>query len=112
VSYSFAVLLGTLAILSMGFVIASFVPTARFAQLIGSAILYPMVALSGLFVPLASLPKPWAMIGGVLPITHAVALIHGAWAGAGWSEQWPHVGALVATIAVCVVISDRVFRWE
>ena len=112
VDYSLAVLLSTLAILSMGFVIASIVPTARFAQPIGSAILYPMVAVSGLFVPLSALPGPWATVGRVLPFSHAVALMHGAWVGAGWLEQWPHVGALLAAIAVCLVISDRVFRWE
>src|SRR5258705_5746962 len=49
-SYLLAVLLSTLAILSLGFVIASIVPTARFAQPIGSAFLYPMIAVSGLFV--------------------------------------------------------------
>jgi hypothetical protein len=41
-----------------------------------------------------------------------VALIRGAWVGANWLEQLPHVGALVATIVICLVISDRVFRWE
>lgn len=110
--YALAVLLSTLTILSMGFVIASIVPTARFAQPIGSAILYPMIALSGLFAPLSAMPRPWAMIGNVLPFTHAVALLRGAWVGAGWLEQGPHVGALAATIAICLVISDRVFRWE
>ena len=39
------------SIVSMGFLIASIVPTARFAQPIGALILYPMLGLSGLFVP-------------------------------------------------------------
>jgi hypothetical protein len=71
-----------------------------------------MIAVSGLFVPLAAMPGPWAMLGRTLPITHAVALLRGASVGASWHEQLPHVGALVATIAICLVISDRVFRWE
>jgi tetratricopeptide (TPR) repeat protein len=45
-------LLSTWSILSIGFLIASIVPTARFAQPIGAAILYPMLALCGLFAPL------------------------------------------------------------
>lgn len=110
--YALAVLLSTLAILSMGFVIASIVPTARFAQPIGSAILYPMLAVSGLFVPLAAMPRAWALLGSMLPVTHAVALLRGALLGASGLSLLPHVGALVATIAVCLVISDRVFRWE
>ena len=51
-----ALLLSTLGILSIGFLIASLVPTARFAQPVGTLILYPMIGLSGLFVPVASLP--------------------------------------------------------
>ena len=42
-----ALLIGTLSILSMGFIIASIVPTARFAQPIGAIIFYPMVGAFG-----------------------------------------------------------------
>lgn len=38
------------------FVIASIVPTARFAQPVGSVVLYPMLIFSGLFFPLDLLP--------------------------------------------------------
>ena len=50
-SFTIALLISTWSILSIGFLIASIVPTARFAQPIGAVILYPMIALSGLFVP-------------------------------------------------------------
>ena len=50
IGFTIALLFSTWSILSIGFVIASIVPTARFAQPIGGVILYPMVALSGLFV--------------------------------------------------------------
>ena len=53
VSFTAALLLSTISILSIGFLLASVVPTARFAQPIGSALFYPMLALSGLFVPIA-----------------------------------------------------------
>src|SRR5262245_57703327 len=51
ISFALALLVSTLSILSIGFVIASLVPTARFAQPIGAAIMYAMVGFSGLFVP-------------------------------------------------------------
>ena len=54
--FALAVLVSTLAILSMGFVIASLVPTARFAQPIGAVVFYPMLAVSGLFAPVEALP--------------------------------------------------------
>src|SRR6185503_482831 len=56
-SFTLAVLLSTLGILSLGFVIASLVPTARFAQPIGAVVLYPMLAVSGLFFPVDKLPR-------------------------------------------------------
>ena len=47
VSFTAALLLSTLSILSLGFVIASLVPTSRFARPIVAAFIYPMVVLSG-----------------------------------------------------------------
>ena len=48
-SFTIALLISTWSILSIGFLIASIVPTARFAQPIGAVILYPMNAVSGLY---------------------------------------------------------------
>jgi len=110
--FALAVVVTTVAILCMGFVVASIVGTARFAQLIGSAIFYPMLAVSGMFVPLASLPRPWALLGGMLPMSHAVALLRGAWVGASWLVLLPHLAALALTIAICLGLTTRVFRWE
>ena len=112
VSFGAAVLLGTLSILSLGFVIASIVPTARFAQPIGAAVLYPMVALSGLFFPVEKLPGYLRVIANLLPTTHAVTLMQGVWDGSGWSAHLGDVAALVVIAAVCVAVSTRVFRWE
>jgi len=110
--FTLAVIVTTVAILTMGFVVASMVGTARFAQLIGSLVFYPMLAVSGMFVPLASLPPPWAQLGAVLPLTHAVALLRGAWAGESWPVMAPHLGVLALTIAICLALTSRVFRWE
>jgi ABC-2 type transport system permease protein len=56
--FTAALLISTWSILSIGFLIASIVPTARFAQPIGAAILYPMIGVCGLFVPVQFLPPP------------------------------------------------------
>ncbi|MDH3403613.1 MAG: ABC transporter permease [Acidobacteriota bacterium] len=110
--FAAALLLGTLSILALGFVIASLVPTARFAQPIGSALLYPMLAISGLFLPVENLPPLWRGVANALPVTHAVALLEGIWTGGAWSAQWLHVGALALNFALCTWIASRVFRWE
>jgi ABC-2 type transport system permease protein len=111
-SFTLALLLSTLSILSVGFIIASIVPTARFAQPIGSAILWPMFVVSGLFFPLEVLPTGWRIGFGVLPTTHAVTLMQGIWDGAGWGAHWTNVTALALVFVVCCAVSTRVFRWE
>ena len=111
-SFTAALLLSTLSILSLGFVLASLVPTARFAQPLGAAILYPMVAVSGLFFPVARLPAAMRMLANLLPTTHAVALMQGVWDGAGWIAHWGDAAALIVSFAVCTAIAAKVFRWE
>jgi ABC-2 type transport system permease protein len=111
-SAAVALLISTWSVLSLGFVIASLVPTARFAQPIGAAIFYPMVALSGLFVPLASMPPGVRTVARLLPLTYAVSLLKGIWQGESWSAHIGDVAALVVVFAVCVAVSSKVFRWE
>jgi ABC-2 type transport system permease protein len=111
-SFTVALLISTWSILSIGFVIASIVPTARFAQPIGAVILYPMIGVSGLFVPIEMLPPLLHGVARVLPLTYSVSLLQGIWKGDGW---WAHVGdvvALVVVFVVCTALSAKVFRWE
>lgn len=111
-SFTIALLISTWSILSIGFVIASIVPTARFAQPIGAIILYPMLALSGLFVPLALFPPSLQLLGRLLPLTYAVSLLQGIWNGDAWSMHVGDIAALVLVFAVCTALSSKVFRWE
>jgi ABC-2 type transport system permease protein len=112
VSFALALLFCTLSIVSMGFVIASIVPTARFAQPVGALIVYPMLGLSGLFVPLAALPPVARAIAHALPLTYAVSLLRGIWRGDGWSAHLGEAGALILVFVVCTALSAKVFRWQ
>src|SRR5438067_13538782 len=111
-SFTAAVLLGTFSILSLGFVLASLVPTARFAQPISAFVLYPMLAVSGLFFPVAVLPRALRTLALAFPTTHAVALLQGVWDGSGWSAHWLNVAALLVLFVAYTTFSTRVFRWE
>jgi ABC-2 type transport system permease protein len=108
VSFVVALVISTWSILSIGFLIASIVPTARFAQPIGAVILYPMFVLSGLFIPLSLLP-PFLRH---LPLTYAVSLLQGIWKGEPWSAHVGDVVALAVVFVVCTALSAKVFRWE
>lgn len=111
-AFSLALLLSTASILSLGFVMASVVPTARFAQPVGAAVLYPMVAISGLFFPLELLPGPLETFARVLPTTQSVSLMNAVWEGAPRLEVLTHAIALVAIALTLCGIATRVFRWE
>ncbi len=111
-SFTIALMISTWSILSVGFLIASIVPTARFAQPIGAVILYPMIAVSGLFVPVEALPPVLHAVALALPLTYAVSLLKGIWNGDGWSAHMGDVAAIALSILICTVLSAKVFRWE
>jgi ABC-2 type transport system permease protein len=110
--FTIALLISTWSILSIGFLIASIVPTARFAQPIGAFILYPMIAVSGLFVPVESLPPALHAVARVVPLTYTVSLLEGIWKGDAWSAHVGDVAALVVVFVICTALSAKVFRWE
>ena len=111
-SFTIALLISTWSILSIGFLIASIVPTARFAQPIGAIILYPMIAVSGLFVPIEALPPAVRAVAKVVPLTYTVSLLEGIWRGEAWSAHVGDVAALVFIFVACTALSAKVFRWE
>ena len=112
VPFALAVLISTLSILSIGFIVASVVPTARFAQPVGTLLFYPMVVLSGLFFPIAMLPGYAQVLSRLLPVSYAVSLMRGIWRGEGWMAHAGDLAALALVFLICVTLSARVFRWE
>lgn len=112
VSFVIALAISTWSLLSIGFFIASIVPTARFAQPVGALALYPMVGLSGLFVPVVSFPPALRVLARLSPMNYAVSLLEGIWVGDPWSAHLGDVTALVVFFLLFTAISAKVFRWE
>ena len=112
VNFTLALLIATLSTLSIGFLIASVIPTARFAQPAAAALLYPMIAVSGLFFPITSLPAGVQAIARLLPFRFAVSLLEGMLTGDGWRAHAGDVLGLAVVFVLCTAISARVFRWE
>lgn len=111
-SFTVAMLFCTTSVVSLGFLIASIVPTARFAQPMGTLIIYPMLGLSGLFVPVESLPPMLQVVARALPFTYAVSLLRGIWHGEGWSSHVSDVAMLTLMLLAFTAVSAKVFRWE
>ena len=111
-SFSGGVLFSTVSILSLGFLLASVAPTARFAQPIGALVLYPMLGVSGLFAPVEVMPPALQTVARFVPFTYAVSLLRGLWRGEGWPAHAVDVAALTAVFLICTTASTRLFRWE
>ena len=111
-SFVAALLVTTFCILSVGFLIASIVPTARFAQPLATMTLYPMLAVSGLFFPIDALPDQVQNVARVLPLAAAVSFLRGAWNGDPWTAHGGDLAILAVTFVVCTAVSAKVFRWE
>ena len=71
-----------------------------------------MIAISGVFVPLEHLPAAAAVLGHLLPLSHAVSLMRGVLTGAALTAHLWDIAALTAVFAVCTTLSAKVFRWE
>jgi ABC-2 type transport system permease protein len=112
VAFTAATLVSTLSILSLGFVLASLAPTARFAQPVGTIVLYPMIGISGLFAPIAEMPGPLQVVAHLTPATYAVSLMRGAWHGDSWLQHGGDLAGLAVIFIVCTALAVRWFRWE
>jgi len=107
-----AFILSSLSFFSLGFVLASVMPNARTAQVVGMVIFYPMLFLSGAGMPLEILPEGVRRISKFLPLTHVVTLLRGMWTGSSWSQHTNEVLILLGLMVAGVLISAKTFRWE
>lgn len=107
-----AFILGSLSFFSLGFVLASVMPTARTAQVVGMVIFYPMLFLSGAGIPLEILPAGVRNFSKFLPLTHVVTLLRGLWIGEIWSQHMTEIWVLLGVLAAGVLVSSLTFRWE
>jgi ABC-2 type transport system permease protein len=107
-----AFMLSALAFYSVGYLVASLAPTARFAQVVGMLVFFPMMFLSGAGLPLQLLPEGIRRVSDFLPLTYVVRLLQGLWFGDAWLKLWLPTLVLVGMLVVGTVASARLFRWE
>jgi len=104
--------LSSLSFFGLGFILASLVPTARTAQIVGMVLLYPMLFLSGAGFPRELLPEAIKKISTFLPLTYVVNLLRGLWIGEAWSQYTTEVIVLAAMLVLGILVSVKLFRWE
>jgi ABC-2 type transport system permease protein len=110
---SVVTLLGLLTFMGVGFALACLVRTEDIVVDIINAINIPLVLLSEIFFPLDALPRPLAVVGGMLPSTVMVRLVREVllYGGTG-SATVPGLGVLALWAAATFAASMMVFRWH
>jgi ABC-2 type transport system permease protein len=63
-----------------------------------------MMAVSGLFVPVESLPLALQTVAKVVPLTYVVSLLEGIWKGDAWRAHVGDVAALVVVFIACTAL--------
>jgi ABC-2 type transport system permease protein len=102
----------SLSFFGMGFILASTMPTARTAQIVGMVVMYPMLILSGAGWPRELMPGAVVKISEFLPLTYVVNLLRGLWIGETWGQHTTDIVVLCVMFVVGAVISVKLFRWE
>jgi ABC-2 type transport system permease protein len=98
------------ALLSMGLAISTRAQTQAQAQQMAQMFLLPSIFLSGYIFPAPGLPFVLRWIGRLLPATHMIEIMRGVvLRGAGPSQLWPNVAALLAISVAMVAVSVRNF---
>lgn len=102
--------LSAAAMYASGMVVASVAPTPNSAVAIGLVGFLGLGALGGMFGGREALPERLAVVGDHLPFGAGVQALQQAWVGAPL-EMAPLL-SLFAAVAVGVVVSAAIFRWD
>jgi ABC-2 type transport system permease protein len=100
-----AVCLGTLAFLSIGVLLGSFLPSARSAQAVGLLLFFPSFLLGSGGPPPGAMGSALRSVAGVLPLSLVTDAVRKPWLGistAGSTLAWV---AVIAVLSVAVAAS-------
>lgn len=105
--------IGYLAVAGIGFMIAAIANTVGDAQVYSQLAFFGLLFLSGIAVPLASLPRLFQNLAAFIPpsltiVAADLILRHRAPLGAAWPELFCLSVISIVTISVATVL----FRWE
>jgi ABC-2 type transport system permease protein len=107
------ILLGSLAFIALGYVIASFASTEDSANGMTSAVQFPLMFLSGTFFPIDAMPEPLKLVARALPLTYlGDGLRQVMVEGTPFAPLWVCFAFLAVWLVVCFGIAARFFRWQ
>lgn len=108
--YLLALLLAILGALALGALLSAISRTTKAANAIGSAVFFPMMFSSGVWLPVQAMPDLLADLVELLPFGAAAQALNQAAAG-DW-PHWSHLSVLALWTLVLSAAATRWFRWE
>jgi ABC-2 type transport system permease protein len=107
------ILLGSLAFIALGYVIASFAATEDAANGMTSAVQFPLMFLSGTFFPIDAMPDALKTVARLLPLTYLGDGLRQVMVdGTPFAPLWVCFAFLAVWLVVCFGIAARFFKWQ
>jgi ABC-2 type transport system permease protein len=107
------ILLGSLAFIALGYVIASFATSEDAANGMTSAVQFPLMFLSGTFFPIDAMPDALKTVARALPLTYLGDGLRQVMVdGTPFAPLWVCFAFLAVWLAVCFGIASRFFKWQ
>ena len=107
------ILLGSLAFIALGYVIASFATTEESANGMTSAVQFPLMFLSGTFFPIDAMPDALRTVARALPLTYLGDGLRQVMVdGTPFSPLWLCFVVLIAWLVGCFTIAAKFFKWQ
>jgi ABC-2 type transport system permease protein len=107
------IVLGAVAFIAIGYVIASFAKTEESANAMTSVVQFPLMFLSGIFIPIALMPAFLQPVAALMPLTYlGDALRQVMVGGVPYAPLPVDAAVLAAWLIGSFLISARWFRWQ
>jgi ABC-2 type transport system permease protein len=107
------ILIGSLAFIALGYVIASFAKSEESANGMTSVVQFPLMFLSGTFFPIDAMPDALKVVARALPLTYlGDGLRQVMVAGTPFAPLSVCFAFLAVWLVVCFGIAARFFRWQ
>ncbi|GAA5048751.1 ABC-2 type transport system permease protein [Thermocatellispora tengchongensis] len=108
--FAVSFVLGGASLFALGLLIASISPTAKAAPGIGTVLMFPLMFISGMWVPRESMPEVLRQIGDFLPVAPFGQALRDTWAGHAPNPR--DLVVMAATVLIAGGAAARLFRWE
>ncbi|MCR8632551.1 ABC transporter permease [Paenibacillus radicis (ex Xue et al. 2023)] len=109
----FFVVLGTLAFMATGFIVAGIAKTPESAGPIAGFISFPMLFVGGVFFPIKNMPEFLQGAVKLIPISHlTVALRQVMNVGTAMSGLWVEAAFLGGWLVLAFIAASLTFKWE